>query len=211
MGTVNYFKYDREKVRELLVKIVCVYDPFHMIEHELFLILMKSVNPRIEPISRITLKNDYIKMYYLEKKKIRQMFTIIDRINLTYDCWTSNQNIGYMCLTAHYLDSNWILQTKVINFLHLVTPHTGLVISDSIFASLVDQRIENKIITITLDSTSSNPAVRHLNEPFNLKGNLLFNGRIFHVRCTAHILNLLVQDGLAVIEPIIHNVRVAIK
>lgn len=111
MGNVNYFKYDKEKVRELLVKMFCVHEyPFRMIEHELFLVLMKSLNPSFEPISRVTLKNDCMKNYFLEKKKIRQMFTTVDRISLTCDCWTSNQNIRYMCLTAHYLDSNWILQ-----------------------------------------------------------------------------------------------------
>ncbi|KAK1362411.1 hypothetical protein POM88_046885 [Heracleum sosnowskyi] len=146
VGNVNYFKYDKEKIRDLLVKMFCVHEyPFHMVEHELFLVLMKSLNPRFEPISRNTLKNDCMKI-------------------------------------------------------------------DSIFACLVDWGIENKISTITLDNASSNDsAVRHLKESFALKGNLLFNGRIFHVRCTAHILNLLVQDGLAVIEPIIHNVRAAVK
>ncbi|KAK1402078.1 zinc finger BED domain-containing protein RICESLEEPER 2-like [Heracleum sosnowskyi] len=213
VGNVNYFKYDKEKIRDLLVKMFCVHEyPFCMVEHGLFLVLMKSLNPRFEPISRNTLKNDCMKMYALQKKKIRHIFTTVDCISLTCDCWTSNQNIGYMCVTTHYLDSNWILQKKVINFLHLVPPHIGLVISDCIFACLVDWGIENKISTITLDNASSNDsAVRHLKESFALKGNLLFNGRIFHVRCTAHILNLLVQDGLAVIESIIHNVRVVVK
>ncbi|XP_074377699.1 zinc finger BED domain-containing protein RICESLEEPER 2-like [Apium graveolens] len=177
MGNVNFFKYDKEKIRDLLVKMFFVHEyPFRMVEHELFLILMKSLNPRFEPISRNTLNNDCMKMYTLQKKKLRQMFTI------------------------------------VINFLHLVPPHTGLAISAFIFACLVDWGIENKISTITLDNASSNDSVvMHLKESFALKGNLLFNGRIFHVRCNAHILNLLVQDGLAVIEPIIHNVRAAVK
>jgi hypothetical protein len=51
----------------------------------------------------------------MEKDKIKKIKSI-DRISLTSDCWISNQTIGYMCLTAHYIDSDWKLQKRIINF-----------------------------------------------------------------------------------------------
>lgn len=34
------------------------------------------------------------------------------RVSLTSDCWTSNQNKNYMSVTAHYVDGNFKLQKK---------------------------------------------------------------------------------------------------
>ena len=102
-----------------------------------------------------------------------------------------------MCLTRHFLDSEWKLQKKILNFCPLEPPHTGHPIADSISECLIDWGIENKISTITLDNASSNDlAVRVLKENFEAKEKLHFGGKIFHVRCCAHILNLMVQDGL---------------
>lgn len=148
----------------------------------------------------------------MEKKKVHALLSSIDRISLTSDLWTSNQTIGYMCLTAHFLDSDWKLQKKVLNFCHMPPPHSGLMISDTIFACLNEWDIANKISTITLGNTSANDsAVKHLIDSFTLKGGLYFGGKIFHVRCCAHIINLLVKDGLNVIDKFISNVRDSVK
>ena len=41
--------------------------------------------------------------------------------------------------------------------------------------------------------------------------NLVLDGKLFHVSCCAHIINLLVKDGLKEIEHIVENVRDGIK
>ncbi|XP_026437405.1 zinc finger BED domain-containing protein RICESLEEPER 2-like [Papaver somniferum] len=48
------------------------------------------------------------------------------RICLTSDMWTSVTTTGYISLTAHYVDQDWILQKKLLNFCPLPPPHTGL-------------------------------------------------------------------------------------
>jgi hypothetical protein len=56
-------------------------------------------------------------------------------------------------------------------------------------------------VAITVDNTSNNDraaAILKLN--LQGRGKLHFDGLFFHVRCCAHILNLVVQDGLSTIE-----------
>ena len=64
--------------------------------------------------------------------------------------------------------------------------------------------------TITLDNANNNDAaVRILKDA--IKRKLMLGGKIFHVRCCAHVINLLVQDGLSEIETVIENVRENVK
>ena len=175
--------------------------PFRMVEHQLFVLFYQNLNPRYQPIKRHTLRTDCIKLFTVEKEKLKGVLASVDRINLTSDLWTSNQTLGYMCLTCHYLDAEWNLQKRILNFCCLPPPHTGIAIADCILQCLSDWDIEDKVSTITLDNASSNDsAVRTLRDHFAEKGNLYFNSKIFHVRCCAHVLNLMVQDGLSEIS-----------
>ncbi|KAJ6791106.1 zinc finger BED domain-containing protein RICESLEEPER 2-like [Iris pallida] len=213
IGQLALHKYDKNKVRELLATMITVHEyPFKMVEHEFFVLFCQMLNPEFEMISRVTVKNDCMKLHALEKKKLKEVLGGVTRVSLTSDLWTSNQTIGYMCLTCHYLDSEWTLQKQILNFCSLPPPHTGLAISDAIFACLLDWGIENKISSITLDNASSNDVdVRNLKENFSMKGRLYFKGKVFHVRCCAHILNLMVQDGLNEIKEVIQNIRESVK
>ncbi|KAG8491539.1 hypothetical protein CXB51_014797 [Gossypium anomalum] len=61
--------------------------------------------------------------------------------------------------------------------------------------------IEGKVCSISMDNASYNDAaVRMLKDSLSFHKRLPLNGELFHVRCCAHILNLLVHDGLSEIE-----------
>ncbi|KAL4632770.1 hypothetical protein ACB092_04G074500 [Castanea dentata] len=80
----------------------------------------------------------------------------------------------------------------------------------SVNRSLLDWGLENKVCTITLDNANNNDAtVRILKDA--IKRKLMLGGKIFYVRCCAHVINLLAQDGLSEIEMVIENVRESVK
>ena len=82
---------------------------------------------------------------------------------------------------------------------------------NSSFISIL-QGIEGKVASITVDNASYNDlAVRNLEESLQQHRKLPLNGKLFHVRCCAHILNLLVQDGISEIGDIIESVRDSVK
>ena len=74
------------------------------------------------------------------------------------------------------------------------------------------QGIEGKVVTVTVDNASYNDlAVRTLADSLQAHRSLPLGGKLLHVRCCAHILNLLVQDGIDEISDIIESVRDSVK
>ncbi|XP_060182751.1 zinc finger BED domain-containing protein RICESLEEPER 2-like [Lycium barbarum] len=70
----------------------------------------------------------------------------------------------------------------------------------------------NKIFTVTVDNASSNDVtVKELSKQLTKMGTNLMNGNHLHVRCMAHIMNLVVQDGLKECSLYIERVRHAIR
>jgi hypothetical protein len=74
------------------------------------------------------------------------------------------------------------------------------VIADALRDCFSDWEIENKIHTII-----------NIKVNFELMNTLLVEGKLFHVRCCAHIKNLLVQAGFVQIRDIIYDIRQGIK
>ncbi|XP_031273318.1 zinc finger BED domain-containing protein RICESLEEPER 2-like [Pistacia vera] len=147
-------------------------------------------------------------VYESEKAKLKTLLKTVTKISLTTDLWNSgNQKMEYMVLTGHWIDSTWRLNRRILNFVRLPPPWTGIAIADGIFKCLMGWGIENKIYTISVDNALSNDvAIKVLKENFEVSGKLLCGGKLFHVRCCAHILNLIVQDGLHQIRHIIDDI-----
>ncbi|KAL4030804.1 hypothetical protein IC575_009056 [Cucumis melo] len=143
--------------------------------------------------SRFTVARDVLKLYVNEKNRLRDMFVKNKyRVSFTTNCWTSTQNINYMVLTAHFIDSDWKLHKRILSF-SPIENHKGDTIGKTIEKNLKDWGIE-RVMTLTVDNASSNDiAVAYLLKRFN-KG-LLFDGKFLHVRCCVHILNLIVIDA----------------
>jgi len=60
---------------------------------------------------------------------------------------------------------------------------------------------------VTLDNCSVNDSMIGLMESRLGEGNMLLGGKHLHTRCCAHILNLIVQDGLEVIKKSIARIK----
>ena len=70
--------------------------------------------------------------------------------------WTSIATDGYMCVTAHFIDANWVLQKRVLNFCHMPPPHNGVSLFENVYKLLSMWNIENMIFWVTLDNASTN-------------------------------------------------------
>ncbi|KAK9048859.1 hypothetical protein SSX86_032174 [Deinandra increscens subsp. villosa] len=207
-------KYDPNKMRESMAHwLMATEQPFATVEDDMFVYMMKMANPMFERVSRNTIRADCFKVCDHEKKKLKALLNETSSVSITTDCWrSSHQKIEYMVITGHYIDNNWRLQKRVLSFVHVPPPRTGREIGYAISSCLKEWEIMGKIFSISVDNASYNDkVVSTLKDDLSRVKKLPCGGRLFHVRCCAHILNLLVKDGLSMIDSVIEEVECALQ
>lgn len=214
IGGINFVEFNEHIFREKVAKAIIRHNyPFKFVEHDGIREVLSYLNPKVQHISRNTSKSDVLKIYEAEKEKLKESLeSITSRICLTSDLWSSLASNGYMTLTAHYVDNNWMLQRRVLVFRHLPPPHDGQNVGEKLISFLQEWGIERKIFTLTLDNASyNNGVVDLLKNHLRLKNSLVCDGQFIHVRCGAHILNLVIQSGLKSIDGSVEKIRESVK
>ena len=88
------------------------------------------MNLDIEFISGDTHVLDVMNLYESEKQKLKfRLSNVSGLLRLTCDVWTACTNSGYICLTAHFVDENWKLNSKILAFCSMPPPHSGIEIA----------------------------------------------------------------------------------
>lgn len=86
-------------------------------------------------------------------------------------------------------------------------PHTKDALCENLVDCLVDWNLDKKNSCVTVDNCSTNDAmIESVLERLDTSS-LLAGGSLFHMRCSAHILNLIVKDGLDEIKAGVGKVR----
>ncbi|KAM3290052.1 hypothetical protein P3S67_018341 [Capsicum chacoense] len=94
----------------------------------------------------------------------------------------------------------------------MVPPHIGVELAATIYDCLKKWGIDRKVFSVTLDNTTNNDSLQTiLKGHFGLQKSLLCDSEFFHMCCSAHILNLIVQEGLKATTDVLFRIRESVK
>lgn len=195
-----------EQIRKALIEMVCVQEvPPKMIESPVFRDFMSSVNPFVELGDFESLKDDCVKYYETEMKKIKHILRNMDgKINLSIEMLKNDAFDDILCLTAHFVDDTWkpkkwVLRFQILNW----ESYSG-----AILRSLEYWGIMDKVFTITSKSNIFDAeSWEWLKDHIHKKSEAQFNGKLFRVQCCAGFLSSMAQDAFEEISTIINKVR----
>uniref|UniRef100_A0A803N0A9 BED-type domain-containing protein n=1 Tax=Chenopodium quinoa TaxID=63459 RepID=A0A803N0A9_CHEQI len=209
------FVFDMNELRkEILNFIVEGGHSFTIVEEQGFRRMMKRATPKFKPFGRATTNRDLLKAYVLERDKLKDLLSNVSgRICLTTDNWKSNHTRQhFICVTSHFVDDSWKLRKKILRFRALAPPYDGVSIANEICMFLCQWKLDDRILSITVDNATYNDAmISCLKRRLVPRGGLSCGETLFHVRCCAHIINLIVQKGLTCISGILDKIRSFIK
>lgn len=129
-GSSSYlsnYTFDADASRRNLAEMIIVHEyPLAIVEHHGFRKFVGGLQPLFKVPSRNTIKSDILKIYDYERLKTMKLLARnTSKIAITTDMWTANhQNKGFMAVTAHCIDHNWNLKSRIMSTSgRLISPH----------------------------------------------------------------------------------------
>jgi hypothetical protein len=99
-----------------------------------------------------------------------------------------------MRIIYHLIDDNWTIQKRIVSCMWLHGRHLGIYSSQVVLKSLFSWNISRKIFSLILENDGSNGVcVREMIVRLDKNDGLCCGGKFFHVKCAAHIINLVVE------------------
>ncbi|KAL0320582.1 UNVERIFIED_CONTAM: Zinc finger BED domain-containing protein RICESLEEPER 1 [Sesamum radiatum] len=207
-------KFDQERSRLDLARMIMLHGyPLAMVDHVGFKVFVKNLQPMFEVNNNGAIELDCMAIYSKEKQKVYEaIHHLHGRINLAVDMWGSPESSEYICLTANYIDEDWRLQKKMLNFISLDPSHTDDILSEVIIKSLTDWAIDRKLFSMTFDHCSAHEVmVCRVKDWLSQNRPLLKNGDLFDVRCVTHLLKSIVQEVMEACRDVTHKIRESVR
>ncbi|XP_049813602.1 E3 SUMO-protein ligase ZBED1-like [Schistocerca nitens] len=144
--------------------------------------------------SRKTISNTLLQQQYaMIKEIVKAKINSAEAVVLTMDGWTSTTNESYLSVTAHYV-KDLELASSLLECFKYDERHTSEKLSEELLRVTREWGIQEKVVCVVSDNAA------------NIVGAIRLTAWK-HIPCFAHTLNLIVQNGLPHIQPILNKVK----
>ncbi len=161
--------------------------PFNFVENNGFQRLMATAEPRYalksEKFYRTEVFPSIHKSIAEKVKALLKPDKAGYNLAFTTDCWSGTTE-SLMSLTCHFIDDQWIRRQVILNTKAMTGSHTGEYISEMFLGMLEEWEIDKDRVVLVLRDSGANI----------VKGMRI--AELPDMSCSAHILQLVVNDGL---------------
>jgi hypothetical protein len=188
----------KEKIDQTLLQMITSdFQPLSVVEDAGFRAYSNALNPSYTLPSKKVLSNTLLPAKFIETyNKSKEMIKDAVSVTVTTDCWTSCNNESFIALTAHYIDSNFDIKNLLLEVSAYSHNHTSANLATEIRRIITDWGLDDSNILLAVSDNAANIKKAIKDE---------LKWRFFG--CLAHTINLIVQDALKCIEPLVTKVK----
>ncbi|KAK2635027.1 hypothetical protein Ddye_029819 [Dipteronia dyeriana] len=209
-GSSDVFHYSKLKVRQGLVKyIACVELPLSFADNVKFENFIQNyIQPGYVRVLKHIFKSDCIRVFdEMKRNLISDLSNFHGTISFACDLWTSCTAVDYIRVTAYFIDSDWMMQKRILAFRLLEYSLNVVQIFQLVMEILKEFRIVDKFFSLTFDDHAANDNVINM---FNNYLQPSHGNQFFHINCVCDTINLIVHDGLKMIKNHIEKISEAV-
>ena len=175
----------KKEIDSCILKLVTTdLQPLSVVENTAFRELLTKIDPEYEIVSRKRLDLQLLpERYHAERGKLLQEMEAVEYVSISTDFWTSRQAEGYMTLTAHFVNTQWKLCSRVLSTTLVEGSYTAENLASVMRHVFQTWGISKKVTTVTTDNTANVSAAVELLQ-------------VTHQACFAHTLNLAVKEAI---------------
>ncbi|KAK2665387.1 hypothetical protein Ddye_003961 [Dipteronia dyeriana] len=146
--------FDPNVGKSKVAKMIIMHElPLRFVEYTGFQEMMGYCQPRFESISRNTLKSEIFKLYNMERDKTLKLLDSIEsKVAINTDIWISSTKMGYMVVTMHFIDKSWVLHSRILRFIHVLSPHDAISLGEQLVTCFYDWNVDRKLSAVTVDN-----------------------------------------------------------
>ncbi|KAK8577806.1 hypothetical protein V6N13_076489 [Hibiscus sabdariffa] len=205
---------DQRRSQFDLARMIILHNyPLAMVEHVGFKIFVRNLQPLFELVTCNKVEADSMEIYAKEKQKVYEIFDKLPgKISVSADIWTASDGAAaYLCLAAHYIDEDWQLKRKILNFVTIDPTYAEDMHSEVIMNCLMDWDVDRKLFSMIFDSFTSENIVDRIRDRLSQNRFLYCNGKLFDVRCAIDLLNCMAHDALEALCEVTQKIRESIR
>jgi hypothetical protein len=121
--------------------------------------------------------------------------------------------MSYMYITGHFIDPNWTYHKRILAFCQ-VSDYKGQTIAKELEECLVEWGI-HRMLTILVDNASANETAidwfKKKKKKTMSNKEVVCRHEFIYVRCSAHILNIIVHENLRNVDDSIIKIQKMVK
>lgn len=209
------FKFDPERSRQDFARMLILHDyPAAIVDHVGFRTFLRNLQPQFRLVPRDAVQADCMGIYRDEREKLQEALARArSRISLAGGLWVTAGGSEHLSLTCHFVDDDWKLQKKTLNFVELKSGRDSSEISKAIEEEVAGWQITGKLFGLVLDDSLGKEGLVQDLVYSRFGSELLLDPELFPMQCWARILDLIVQDGLKVeeVSGIIERIRGSVE